>query len=537
MNRRQFLGSMAGSVAAAAFGGRIAGAAKPQNVLVILVDDMGFSDLGCYGSEIHTPNLDRLASDGVQFTQAYSVARCCPSRAALLTGLNPHQAGMGGMVSSAEKNVPEGPYQGYLNRECVTIAEALKPAGYRTYMSGKWHVGEEPEHWPRQRGFDRYFGLISGASSYYEILEGRNRKMALNDQRWSPPDEGFYMTDAFGDHAVKCIEEHDPSEPFFQYLAFTAPHWPLHAPAEDIAKYRGRYRIGWDELRRRRYAKQLELGIIDPKWPLSPRDPDVPAWENAESYQNVGDHDEWDLRMAVYAAMVDRMDQNVGRVLDALRTKGLEDDTLVIFMSDNGGCHENVAGRKLNQPGKRAGERGSYVAYCRPWANASNTPFRMFKHWIHEGGIASPLIARWPSRMGNGGRLTHQVAHITDIMATCLDVAGAEYPNRYNGHEITPLVGKSLVPVLEGKTRRGHERLCWEHMGNRGIREGKWKLVAKKRNDWELYDIEADRTELNNLVEKNREKAVRLFDAWEKWAAECGVRVPPNHKLGEKQNV
>ena len=538
MNRREFMGSVAGGVAAAALGGRTARAARRPNILVILADDMGFSDVGCYGSEIQTPNIDRLAGEGIRFTQAYNAARCCPSRAALLTGLYPHQAGMGAMVSTAEKPAEPGAYQGYLNGDCVTIAEALKPAGYRTYMSGKWHVGEAPEHWPCRRGFDRYFGLISGASSYFELLEeDANRQMALDSERYFPPAEGFYMTDAFADHAVKCLEEHDASQPFFHYLAFTAPHWPLHALPQDIAKYRGKYRIGWDELRKRRYRKQLELGIIDPKWALSPRDPDVPAWEDAATYRNVGDHDEWDLRMAVYAAMIDRMDQGIGRVLDTLRKKGLDEDTLILFMSDNGGCHENADGRKLHKEGARAGGRGSFRAYERPWANASNTPFRLFKHWIHEGGIATPLIARWPSAIRQGGALTHQVAHITDVMATCLDVAGAEYPREHAGRAITPLVGKSLVPVLEGKTREPHQRLYWEHFANRGVREGNWKLVATKDGQWELYDLEADRTELNNLVDANRAKAAELYEAWEQWAKDCGAKIPPGQALGDKPDA
>ena len=528
VTRRHFM-QMAGSgIAATMLSSSLTGAAasgpakKRPNVLVIMADDMGFSDLGCYGSEIRTPNLDGLAKDGIRFTQFYSAARCCPSRAALLTGLYPHQAGMGGMVGSMAKPKPAGPYQGYLNNKCVTIAEVLKKAGYRTYMSGKWHVGEASEHWPRRRGFDRYFGLISGASSYWELLEkpgGRNRVMAADDEPFKPAPGDFYMTDAFADFAVECLEDHGQSEdPFFLYLAFTAPHWPLHAWPEDIAKYQGKYAAGWDELRKQRYERLKELGIIDPKWPLSPRDDEVPPWNDVDGKED------WDLRMAVYAAMIDRMDQGIGRVLDALEKIGAKDDTLVVFLSDNGGCHEGVEKRKLNQPGTSPGERGSYTAYKRPWANASNSPFRLFKHWVHEGGIATPFIARWPDVIRQRGALTGQVGHIIDIMATCLDVAGVEYPPTFGGNTITPLEGKSLLPVFQGKEREPHEVLYWEHMGNRAIRQGKWKLVARKKRDWELYDLEADRTELEGLALKYPEKAEELSGLYDAWAARTGVK-------------
>ncbi|HOV61445.1 MAG TPA: arylsulfatase [Candidatus Hydrogenedentes bacterium] len=525
--RRSFLQQTIRAAAGVGVGWKVARAdttasrlARP-NFLIILADDMGFSDLGCYGSEIHTPNLDRLAAEGIRFTQAYSAARCCPSRAALLTGLNPHQAGMGDMVSRVGQHKPPGPYQGYLNDRCVTLAEVLRPAGYRTYMSGKWHVGEAPEHWPRRRGFDRYYGLISGASSYFEILdEGPNtRVMALDDEPIRPEGDHFYMTDAFTDYAVRYIREHDPAQgPFLLYLAYTAPHWPLHALPEDIAKYRGKYREGWDHLREQRYARMREMGIIRPEWALSPRDPEVPAWDQ------VADQDDMDLRMAVYAAMIDRMDQGIGRVLDALRERGVAENTLVLFLSDNGGCHESIMDRKLHKPGTRAGDRGSYLAYERGWANASNTPFRWFKHWVHEGGIAMPLIAWWPAGIRQRGALTDQVAHITDVLPTCLELAGATYPDTVNGRPVTPLFGRSLVPVLAGQARDPHPRLYWEHEGNRAIREGKWKLVATDSGPWELYDMEADRTELRNLADQYPDRAAALLAAWRQWADATGVK-------------
>jgi arylsulfatase len=527
MNRRQFMSTSFAAVSAAAlcpsqnaFGAAAPeGGAKP-NIVVIMADDLGFSDIGCYGSEIQTPNLDRLAGEGIRFTQAYNVARCCPSRAALLTGLYPHQAGMGDMTGGGAKERPEGPYQGYLNHNCVTMAELLHGAGYSTYMSGKWHVGEKAEHWPRKRGFDRYFGLISGASSYFEILqqESPRRVMVRDDDPYTPEGDHFYMTDAFTDNAVQFLTEHDASKPFLLYLAYTAPHWPLHALEEDIAKYRGKYGMGWDKLREERYARMVKEGIIDPKWTLSPRDSEVPAWDGVE------DKEDWDLRMAVYAAMIDRMDQGVGRVLDTLKQQGMEDNTLVLFLADNGGCHEDCNKPKLHKPGAQPGTRESYTAYKRPWANASNTPFRMFKHWCHEGGIATPLIARWPSRIKEHGALTNQVAHITDIMATCADISGAHYPESSAGEKIAPLVGKSLAPVFDGKTREPRSPLFWEHEGNRAMRENQWKLVATAAGDWELYDLEADRTELTNLAQAQPDRAKAMLGAWNGWADEIGVK-------------
>jgi arylsulfatase A-like enzyme len=492
------------------------------NIIIIMADDMGYSDIGCYGGEIDTPNIDRLARGGVRFTQFYNAARCCPTRASLLTGLYPHQAGMGDMVSAGSKGKP-GPYQGYLNHSCVTIAEVLRQAGYSTYMSGKWHVGEAPEIWPGKRGFDRYFGLISGASSYYELIQGQNRRrtMALDDTEWNPPEEGFYMTDAFSERAVKYIDRHykEPGQdkPFFLYLAYTAPHWPLHALPGDIAKYEGKFMEGWDVLRVRRYERMVKMGLIDPAWPLSPRDQEVPGWESIE------DKEHWGRLMAVYAAMVDRMDQGIGRVLDKLKEFGAEQNTLVLFLSDNGGCHENIEYRKLNKPGTTPGERGSYVAYRRPWANLSNTPFRLFKHWVHEGGIATPLVACWPAAIRQGGIITHQPGHITDLMATATDVGKAEYPAEFNGHAITPPEGRSLMPVLRGGTRP-ERALYWEHEKNRAMRRGRWKLVSAGNGRWELYDLEADRTEMNNLAADNPELLEEMTRMYETWASRCGVK-------------
>ncbi|HOJ31971.1 MAG TPA: arylsulfatase [Candidatus Hydrogenedentes bacterium] len=522
MTRREFMRVGATATMAAMGGLATASERTPRrrpNFLIILADDLGFSDIGCYGGEIATPNLDRLAGNGIRFTHAYSAARCCPSRAALLTGLNPHQAGMGGMVVQPDEASSPGPYQGYLNNRCITIAEVLREANYSTYMSGKWHVGEAPEHWPRRRGFDRYYGLISGASSYFEILEEeRNRRsMALDDTRIWPEGDHFYMTDAFTDFAVQCIKEHPEEKPFLLYLAYTAPHWPLHAWPEDIAKYRGKYLKGWDRLRQERYERLVNMGIIDPRWKLSPRDPEVPPWDD------VPDKEEMDLRMAVYAAMIDRMDQGIGRVLEALQARQLAENTVVMFLSDNGGCHEDVRKRNLHKPGTRTGERGSFVSYGRPWSNASNTPFRLHKHWVHEGGIATPFIVHWPAGVKRKGDLVHRITHITDILPTCLELAGVNYPRTYRGNDIQPTVGKSFAGLLRGGRVETHDRLYWEHMGNKAIRDGHWKLVATKTGEWELYNMQEDRTELEDLSTREPKRAAKLLRAWEDWAHETGV--------------
>jgi len=514
MDRRDFLQILGTS--AAAFGlsapafsaiGRSRRSRRP-NIVLIMADDMGFSDLGCYGSEISTPNLDNLARGGVRFTQFYNCARCCPSRASLLTGLYPHQAGIGHMVGN--KGLPA--YQGYLNDRCVTIAEAIRRGGYHALMAGKWHVGEKRPHWPLDRGFEQYWGLISGACSYFETSPGRT--MAHGNTPFKVKRDGFYMTDAITDHALEQIEAYaGKPDPFFIYIAYTAPHWPLHALREDIEKYRGKYDIGWDELRARRHRRMVEMGIVKKEWELTPRDRRAPAWTDAK-------HKEWfSMRMAVYAAQIDRLDQNIGRIMAKLRQLGLEENTLVMFLADNGGCAEELRG---NKPDRMPGPPDTFMSYGLPWANASNTPFRLYKHWIHEGGISTPFIAYWPGVI-RPGTMTDQIGHIIDLMPTCLDAAGVEYPKTYNGRPVTPVEGKSLLPIFRGKVRRGHDALFWEHEGNRGVRQGKWKLVSKYPNDWELHDMEAARTEMHDLAKERPEKVKELAALYDRWAKRCGV--------------
>jgi arylsulfatase len=506
------------------FAGKISGS-RP-NIVLIMADDMGYSDIGCYGGEVNTPNLNRLADGGLRFTQFYNAARCCPTRASLLTGLYPHQAGIGHMVGN--KGYPA--YQGYLNDRCVTIAEALKTAGYKTLMSGKWHVGEKRPHWPVDRGFDKYYGIVSGGANYFDITKtkarGVKRTMAIDDKPFVPKPGKFYMTDAFSENAVKFIDRYGRDKnPFFLYLPYTAPHWPLHAWPEDIAKYKGKYRKGWDKLRQERYGRMIKMGLISSKWKMSPRDRVTWPWADEKNKELL------DLQMAVYAAQIERMDYGIGRVLDKITEIGAEENTLVMFLADNGGCAEGgPVGFDNRKNGLPPGGVDSYMSYGLSWANASNTPFRRYKHWVHEGGIATPLIAYWPAVIKNAGSLTHQSGHIIDIMATCLDVAGIEYPKTHKGRELTHLEGKSLLPVFAGKKRRRHEAIYWEHEGNRAIRQGKWKLVATHKGPWELYDLEVDRTELSNLAEKYPAKVEQLKAMYESWAKRCGVLPWPIRK-------
>ncbi len=533
------------------------------NIILIMADDMGYSDIGCYGGEIHTPNLDKLAAAGLRLTQFYNTARCCPTRASLMTGLYAHQTGVGLMMSDRGFDA----YRGDLNNRCVTIAEVLKQAGYATYMSGKWHVTrhrgpEGPKHnWPRQRGFDRFFGTIHGAGSFYDPCS------LTRDNTQIPPDsDDFYYTNAISDNAVKFISDHksgNGDKPFFMYVAYTAPHWPMHALPEDIAKYKGRYAKGWDALRAERHKRMIEMGIVDAKWKLTPRDEGVSAWKDAKDKA-------WQLRrMEVYAAMVDCLDQGVGHIVSELKRTGNLDNTLILFLADNGGCAEEHGSRSPIKPdpsekvvlkpmgrnelqtemrppvtrdgrpvrvgeGVMPGPADTYIAYGKPWANASNTPFRRYKHWIHEGGISTPLIAHWPEGIKVRNELRRQPGHVIDIMATCIDVAGAEYPREYKGHKLTPVEGKSLVPAFENKPIE-REALYWEHHGNRGIRQGKWKLVAWAEQPWELYNLEADRTELKDLTQKYPQKVEKLKAMYESWAKRCGVQPWPMKKDSKKQ--
>lgn len=515
MRRRNFLGLTAmGTVSALAGCGQASRTSTERpNIIVIMADDMGYSDLGCYGSEIATPHIDRMASRGIRFTNFYNTSRCCPTRAALLTGLYQHQSGVGAMIQ--DLGFPA--YEGRLNKQCVTIAEALEPAGYTRLMSGKWHVGENRPHWPLDRGFEKYFGLISGANSYWKLNEGR--QMALGNEPYTPGD-GFYMTDAIADHAVQFLEESPRDKPFFLYAAFTAPHWPLHAHKEVIDKYRDRYHGGWDQLREERFARMRKLGVLPLDAEMSPRDPEVPAWDSMSQ----ADRDDRALRMAIYAAMIEELDSNVGKIINQISKMGVEENTLVFFLADNGGCHEDWDTRREDDPAVPHDHPDSFRAYGRGWSNASNVPFRLHKHWVHEGGIASPLIAQWPAAIQKGGRISGELSHVMDILPTCVDLAGGQYPSSYQGNAIAPAEGLSLRPTLEGDLRGGHTALFWEHMDNRAVRKGPWKLVSVEDGEWELYNVVSDRAELHDLRDFEPSKVAELTADYNAWASRVGVK-------------
>ena len=482
---------------------------KP-NIILIMVDDMGWSDIGCYGGEVQTPNLDRLAREGVRFTQFYNNAKCTTTRASLITGLYPRR----------DKKDRE-----LLRTSMVTLGEVLQTAGYQTVLSGKWHLGRDSTKHPIHRGFDEYYGLLDGCSNFFDpsiqdppYKGSRIRYFAHNQERITRFPEGYYTTDAFTDHAIETIEGFSQNEnPFFLHLTYTAPHYPIHAKPEDIARYKGKYQMGWEELRKQRYQRQIEMGLIDPQTvKLSEGDSRSYAWETA-------DHEFEDLRMAVYAAMIDCVDQNIGKLLAALEEMGELDNTLFMFLSDNGGCAEEPGGR--NPEERNPGPKDDYVAVGPSWGWAQNAPFRRYKVWMHEGGISTPFIAWWPGKIP-ANAINRNVAHIIDIMPTLAGITGAEYPTTYNGNDILPVEGKDMMPLLEGKDRPGHDALFWEYTGNRAMRQGDWKLVWDKLvKDWELYNVAQDRTETINLAGQYPERLQAMEEEWMAWAERTGLKV------------
>ncbi len=532
--------------------------ADAPNIILIMSDDMGISDIGCYGSEIKTPVLDGLAGNGVRFTQFYNTARCCPTRASLMTGLYPHQAGVGHMMNDRG---PDG-YKGNINTSCMTIAEVLKTAGYSTYMAGKWHITSHLDpaknyNWPLQRGFDRFYGTIHGAGSLWDpnTLTRDNKYITpLNDTEYQPKTDWFY-TDAISDNAAKYISEHDGDQPFFMYVAYTAAHWPMHAHEKDIAKYKGKYDKGFDPIRAARYEKMKKLGLIKEGWGLSEK---TGNWDKTTDKA-------WEARnMEVYAAMVDNMDQGIGKIVAELEKQGKLDNTLILFFQDNGGCAEGLGRGKNGKPradkptlaamgkdelqtgmiprqsrdgypmrmgvGVMAGPADTYIAYGQGWANVSNTPFKLYKHFVHEGGISTPLIAHWPAKIQGKGDWRTTPSHLIDIMATCVDVSGATYPESYKGKGIKPMEGVSMVPMFAGKTVE-REAIYWEHERNCAVRKGKWKIVGRgvltpqgvPIERWELYDMEKDRSELNNLAASRPEVVKELHDMYMAYAKRANV--------------
>jgi arylsulfatase A-like enzyme len=536
VSRRAFLGLAASLAAARAQPG------KRPNVLLILADDLGFSDLGCYGGEIDTPNLNRLAAEGVRWTQLYTTARCCPSRASLLTGQYPHRVGVGHMV----QDLGAPGYRGKLSENAATIAEVLRPAAYRTFFSGKWHVGT-PD--PTRHGFEQFYGTLISASTFWD--PATYLRLPTGSKIRSYEQGGFYGTDALTDYALDFLEDarRAPEQPWFLYLAYNAPHFPLHGRREDIAKYRDRYAAGWDAIREERLARMKKLGIVAGRTPLPPRSPftdfgetrkeENPAWSSLPAERRA------DLarRMAIYAAMVDRLDQNVGRITADLRSRGQLDNTLIVFVSDNGACAEwdpfgfdgrsgpdNVLHRGADL--ERMGGPGTYHSAGSGWANASNTPWRMYKHYAHEGGISSPCIMHWPAALRGRGTIEHTPAHLIDLMPTIVEASGAEYPRRLGSREILPMAGASLMPALRGG-KMAPRTLYFEHEGARAVRNGRYKLTAVRGGPWQLYDIESDRIEMQDLAEKRPEVVATLSKEWDAWAsANQVVPMPTDYRVG-----
>jgi len=504
--------------------------ARP-NIIVILVDDMGWSDIGSYGSEIPTPNLDALAARGARFTQFYSTPRCSPTRASLLTGVYPHQAGMGHLEDVVRRGSTGT--TGRLNTRSVTIAEVLRDAGYFTAMSGKWHLGQDNGSPPWQRGFDRVLSMRQGGMYFPnqnfqgggDTLTRRAREPLNVDGTPMPRDsamfgENWYATYLFTDFGLKFIDEaRKANKPFFLYLPYNAPHFPLMAPAELIAKYRGKYKAGWDRLRDERYRRQIKMGVIDARWPLSPREAESPAWESLSDEAK----DRFDHLMAVYAAMVEAIDASVGTLVKGLQARGALDNTMILFLSDNGANAESGPDGRFDGEGPGGPNSNLYLGMN--WATLSSTPFRRFKHFTHEGGIAAPLIVHWPRGISANRRnaLVSQPAHLIDVMPTVLDVTGVAYPKEYKGQAIQPMEGISLRPALAGRAATRTQPLFWEHEGNRAVRSGNWKLVSTYANEWELYDMAADRVERNDLATSRPDVVKTLAAEWDAWAKRANV--------------
>ena len=487
------------------------------NVVLIVCDDLGYSDVGCYGGELDTPAVDGLARDGVRLSQFYNTARCSPSRASLLTGLHPHETGVGVLAQGIDDR-PDG-YQGHLNDRCTTVAEILKRHGYATALTGKWHLARDArapdDTWPTRRGFDEFYGTLVGAGSYFEPATLSRGEQNVEHEAREP---GFYYTDAITDEARAFVER--TNGPFFLYVAYTAPHWPLHALEDDIRKYDGVFDEGWDTLRARRLRNLTDRGLLDERAQLSPRDARVEPWR----------HDEWQLdRMRVYAAQIDRMDQGIARLVSALRARGVLDDTLHLFHSDNGASDEELPKNERfaeradivppgvrvgNTPAVRPGPPDTYASYGVGWANLSNAPFRLYKRWVHEGGIATPLVVHWPDGGLRGGAVAHTLFQLTDVLPTILDATGVPMPPE--------LGGRSMLPALRGESQE-EQPLFWEHTGNGAVRLGDWKLVRGFGGAWELYSMSLDRAELHDLAAEHPQLVVELAALYDAWAERAGV--------------
>lgn len=515
------------------------------NIIVILADDLGYSDLGCYGGEIRTPRIDRLAKNGLRMTQLYNAARCCSTRASLLTGLYPHQAGVGAM--SADNQKPG--YRGFLTERCVTVPTLLRTAGYQTFMSGKWHLRGKgnPDCVPTSHGFDEFFGHFRAYASYYR--QDLFTRMPADRPRRMWDKNRFYATDAITDCAIDFVQQANATEkPFFLYVAYNAPHFPLQAPRDQIDAYIDVYRSGWDKIRQSRFARMLELGLVDEGTTLSARghvtkvpdrnadspyyDRQIPAWDDLPADRQ----NDLVRRMATYAAMVEIMDRNIGRLVDQLTDLGQLENTLIVFLSDNGACAEwDPYGFDNNPyPTNRLYRRhelaemggpSTFHSYGTGWANVSNTPFRLYKHYNHEGGISAPAIVHWPEGIDNQGTINRDPAHVIDLAPTFLALAGVEHPAQKNGTPLLPLAGQSLLEIWRGGVPL-QRPLFFEHEGNRAVRLGKWKLVwTNYQQVWELYDISRDRSETRNLAEQLPQRVEQMSKLWEQWARNSFVEM------------
>lgn len=499
------------------------------NIILILADDMGYSDLSCTGGEIPTPHLDRLAADGILMANFYNASRCCPTRASLMTGLYPHQAGMGDMVEGRlwHDSTFLPAYQGWIDQEATTLAEALQQVNYHTYISGKWHLGNDTAAWPDHRGFEHTFTMLHGAGNYFNlepwISEDQFMRLHL-DQEPYQPEEDFYMTTAVTDHALNFIKSGSMDQPFFLYLSYTAPHWPLHARPEDINKFKGNYLEGWTKIRQQRFQNMIGLGLLPSDTELS-----EPYYKNPnQNWDQLSSEDKelWDLRMAIYAAQIYRMDQDIGRLVSFLEQRGQLDNTLIMFLSDNGATQAGIY-QATSWVADRSGPIGSansFDSYGGGWANASNVPYRLFKHWTTEGGIKTPFILHWPDRVRES-KIVREYGHIIDIMPTCLAAAGME-ADQISIISAKPMEGIDLLQTIE-KPLDTERPLFWEHQGHWAVRKGHWKLVYTDYKDQiseaALYNLENDPAEVNDVKQSNPEKARELQQLYQQWADRVGV--------------
>ena len=483
-------------------------AQERPNIVILMADDVGYSDIGCFGGEIKTPHLDSLAEGGLRFTNFYSENMCWVSRASLLTG-SYHKASLN---------------KGGIHAAAVTLPEALKPLNYKAYITGKWHLGGKAFPSPLDRGFDHFYGIPGGASSFF-APDKLTRDKTLIEEEFKDPN--YYFTNAISDNAAKWIKEADKEKPVFLYVAYTAAHWPLHAFEKDIVKYRGKYAKGWDKIRKERFARMQQMNILPPNSKLSPRHSDVRAWAEAP-------HKDWEQRrMEVYAAQLTVMDEGIGRIIQALKDSGRFDNTLLLFTIDNGGCHVEYTkdrkgsylpvktrdGKEMipgNIPGLMPGPENTYQSYGMSWANMSNTPFRYFKKYDHEGGIRTPMIAHWPAKIKGKGELVRTPAHLVDLMPTILDLNGISQPKESHGKTAMKMDGVSLKPLFlgEGKDIR-RENIFFHHASGKALRKGNWKVVAVNKKKWELYNLKEDPVELDDLAESNPEKLKDMIAEWE----------------------